>query len=130
LRPRFGEAHVNTAVRLLLVDDDPDGVEAMRFLLEASGFEVETASNGREALQAMRRGPSPDAVILDLLMPVMNGWEFLDEVRHDDRLASIPVIVVTGSFHTRPTTFDGKVFVKPVDFDKLVSHVQHICPHQ
>jgi two-component system, chemotaxis family, chemotaxis protein CheY len=121
---------VNTAVRLLVVDDDPDGVEAMRFLLESSGFSVDTASNGREALQTMRRGPSPDVVILDLLMPVMNGWEFLDEVRHDDRLASIPVIVVTGSFHTKPSAFDGKVFVKPVDFDALVNHVQHLCPHQ
>jgi CheY-like chemotaxis protein len=116
-------------VRLLVVDDDPDGVEAMRFLLEAQGYEVESASNGREALQMLRLGSSPpDAVILDLLMPVMNGWEFLEELQHDERLSAIPVIVVTGSFYTRPAEFGGKVFVKPVDFDALVRHVERICP--
>lgn len=118
---------MNTPVRLLIVDDDPDGVEAMRYLLESSGFVVDSAPNGRDALQAMRRGPVPDAVILDLLMPVMNGWEFLDEVQHDNRLADIPVIVVTGTPAAAPTALGGKVFVKPVDFDALVNHVQHVC---
>ncbi|HVH46973.1 MAG TPA: response regulator [Labilithrix sp.] len=81
---------------VLLVDDDADIREAAAFVLEDAGYHVVSAANGKEALSALERGLRPSVIVLDLMMPVMNGWEFHDNVRHNADLASIPMVVVTG----------------------------------
>jgi serine/threonine protein kinase len=83
--------------QVLLVDDDDVARTAMRMVLEASGFTVREATNGREALQRLRAGPPPELILLDLLMPVMDGFAFLREQKADPALAAVPVIVVTAA---------------------------------
>jgi CheY-like chemotaxis protein len=100
----------------------------MRFVLEDAGFTVRTALDGRQALEVMRREPDPALVILDLAMPVMNGWGFRAEQAKDPALASVPVIVLSGDGHgkDRGAALGGRVLTlkKPIDLDSLIKAVQ------
>jgi len=81
--------------KILIVDDSPDNSEALGKFLEASGHEVACVPNGREALASVIQQP-PDVVLLDLLMPEMDGPSFLEVVRSYLRLQALPVVVLTG----------------------------------
>src|SRR2546428_350964 len=74
--------------QVLVVDDDLAVRESMRSVLEGEGYAVTAAENGLEALQHLRNGLRPEVILLDLLMPVMDGWQFLRELRQDPELAS------------------------------------------
>jgi CheY-like chemotaxis protein len=109
---------------VLLVDDDTDLRDAMAVLLEAEGYGVVDASNGKDALAYLRAGPDIAAIILDLAMPVMNGWQFLAERQASPVLARIPTIVVTGisdATKRRKELGNLPVFTKPIHFDELFS---------
>ncbi len=80
---------------ILVVDDDADVRVAIADALAETGYRVTEASNGRQALDALKGGPRPDAILLDLMMPVMDGWAFCKEQRSDAELAPIPVVVFT-----------------------------------
>ena len=80
---------------VLVVDDEPDIRDTMRAVLEAEGYSVATACNGREALDTLRSGAPPKLVLLDLTMPVMNGYELLEHMKNDRNLSRIPVTVVS-----------------------------------
>jgi CheY-like chemotaxis protein len=80
---------------ILVVDDDRDIREALVEILVNEGYPVEMAENGAQALELIRRGPIPALVLLDLMMPVMSGWEFLELAEQDHDLADIPVVVVS-----------------------------------
>src|SRR5580765_7790969 len=82
-------------VSILLVEDDFDMRDALIPILEYAGHHVVGAANGREALEQLRAGPKPSLILLDLMMPVMNGTEFRAEQLRDPALASIPVVVVS-----------------------------------
>ena len=79
---------------ILVVDDEPDLRELVRFNLDQAGYRVETASSGREALQVLRRSP-PDLVVLDLMLPDISGTELCRKIRLDAELADLPVIMLT-----------------------------------
>jgi CheY-like chemotaxis protein len=81
--------------RVMVVDDERDIRRGIADALELEGYEVVEAADGREALQKLRRSERPAAIVLDLMMPGMNGWQFRDEQRRDPELAGIPVIVVS-----------------------------------
>jgi len=81
--------------RILLVDDDADHTATLARVLQAKGHEVQTAMNGREALTRVI-GKPPDVVLLDLLMPEMDGAAFLEVVRSYLRLQTLPVVILTG----------------------------------
>jgi CheY-like chemotaxis protein len=87
------------AIKVLLVEDNQDNQDLMKFLLERSGYEVVTANNGRLALDAARK-EQPDVVLMDLTMPEMNGWEAAAAMKADQALMHIPLIAVTA--HTLP----------------------------
>ncbi|HEY5656792.1 MAG TPA: response regulator [Myxococcota bacterium] len=82
------------APRILVVDDEPDLLELVRVNLAQSGYAVETAESGREALERLRRSP-PDLVVLDLMLPDVSGTEICRQVRADSRLAQLPIIMLT-----------------------------------
>jgi two-component system, chemotaxis family, chemotaxis protein CheY len=82
-------------IDILIVDDDRDIRESLGEILLHEGYHVELAENGARALELIRRGPTPALVLLDLMMPVMSGWEFLELAENDLALAEIPVLVVS-----------------------------------
>ena len=80
--------------RILLVDDEPDFCSIVQGQLEKEGFEVELAYNGVEGLEKIRANP-PDAIILDVMMPEKDGYEVCKELKADEKLADIPVVLLT-----------------------------------
>jgi two-component system chemotaxis response regulator CheY len=114
----------DTSSFILIVDDDPDLLDVTSFVIESEGMAVETARNGEEALALLRAGRVPELVLLDLMMPVMNGWEFLDEIAKDPSLQPIPIVVLTA---TERTEVPGAIEVlnKPMDLTALLQVVEH-----
>jgi CheY-like chemotaxis protein len=108
---------------VLIVDDDPDLLEVTSFVIENEGIVVETARNGAEALALLRAGRLPGLVLLDLMMPVMNGWEFLAEVAKDPVLDAIPVVVLTAAERTE-VPGAAAVLSKPMDLGALLRVVE------
>ncbi len=80
--------------RIILVDDEPDFCSIVKGQLEKEGFEVELAYNGVEGLEKIRANP-PDAIILDVMMPEKDGYEVCKELKADEKLADIPVVLLT-----------------------------------
>ncbi len=116
--------------RILLVEDDPDTRACMSALLELEGYLVVTAADGREALQQLRSGLNPGLIVLDLMMPVMDGFEFRKEQRHDPGLCGIPVVVYSGH-HDAPANvavLEPAAYVqKPINFDSFLDTVSAHC---
>lgn len=106
--------------RVLIVEDHADSRELLAEFLEALGYEVDVAGHGLEALERLRGAPLPAVMVLDLMMPVMSGWELMRHVREDPALRSLPVVVVSGAgdAHPLPEGILGAV-PKPVDLDAL-----------
>ena len=82
------------AKRVLLAEDEPNIVESLTFLLERAGFEVTVSTNGRHAIDAALAG-APDVLILDVMLPELDGYEILRQLRADRRTASLPVLMLT-----------------------------------
>jgi DNA-binding response OmpR family regulator len=80
--------------RILCIDDEPGVVELVSLIFKSQNIQVEGAITGLEALAMMRENP-PDAVLLDIMMPDMDGWEVYKQIRSDNKLKNIPVIIVT-----------------------------------
>jgi CheY-like chemotaxis protein len=114
---------------ILLVDDDDDLREVAAAMLAASGFQVIAACNGADAIRCVReRGSRPDAIVLDLRMPVMDGPTFLDRQGSEPLLAHVPVIVHTAeATNTPPWPTVRAMLRKPVRGDTLVATVSHVC---
>jgi CheY-like chemotaxis protein len=112
--------------RILVVEDDDDAREAMVALLRMKGYRAVPAGNGKEALDYLHRAPVPDLIILDLWMPVMDGWQFRAEQIKDPRLKKVPVIVVT-ALSDRDDLDANEVIIKPVDVNRLLTTVGHYC---
>jgi CheY-like chemotaxis protein len=104
---------------VLVVDDDVAIRETLTEVLSEEGYDVECAANGRDALHALDTREPPRLVLLDLMMPVMSGWELLEVMHDNERLASIPVVVVSAM--TAPGV-EGHL-QKPVDLERLLTTV-------
>ncbi len=118
---RFGAPLLKS---ILIVDDDADVREMLGQFFAIEGYSVATAGNGREALDQLRHADRlADLILLDLMMPVMDGWQFRMEQQRDPRLASIPVVVLSAVYNARErAALLGAVdyMQKPVEFDKLI----------
>jgi signal transduction histidine kinase len=114
-------------IRLLLVEDDSSIRLALTDMLEDEGFAVTTAINGRAALEDLRHAPPPDVIVLDLMMPVMDGWEFRVEQRSDPMLAGIPLLAMSAdlSAKARAIAADGYVR-KPIDFPEMLRQLHDV----
>jgi CheY-like chemotaxis protein len=116
---------------VLLVDDDEPIRRPLKELLEAEGYSVVTAANGRDALLALRTMEPPGVILLDLMMPVMSGGQLLDALRADPALHAIPVIILSAWLHrwTSRMVDSGhmQVLPKPIDTDRLLALVRTYC---
>lgn len=116
---------------ILIVEDEPDLRETLQELLELAGYKVATAANGREALARLDEIGPVCLILLDLMMPVMSGWEFLDALKSSASqvLASIPVVVVSATADVADVKRLGgcRVMKKPVDLELLMAVVQEYC---
>lgn len=107
---------------ILIVDDDAAAVDSLAAILTDEGYQVSSASNGKEALAYLRGAVPPRVIILDLFMPEMDGWEFRREQLKDPRLSNIPVVVMTGA--SIYAGIDANVIVhKPLDVERFISLV-------
>ncbi len=119
----------NTPTNTVLVDDDdPDIREAVQDILSFEGYDVVQADNGREALDLLSQGQPlrPCIILLDLMMPVMDGEELVGKLQQDPALARLPVILVTASGRA---TFHGvkAIIKKPFELDELLTAVAQHC---
>jgi CheY-like chemotaxis protein len=114
--------------RLLVVDDSEDAQELFRLHLERSGYEVVTAQDGREALERLGRDAQlPGCIIVDLLMPVMDGMELIDSIRSDRRLADVPVLVVSAVDVPKPARLPNTNYLrKPFRNAELLAHIEQL----
>jgi CheY-like chemotaxis protein len=113
---------------VLIVEDDEDLRDMMAQMLTIEGFDAATAANGREALDYLHSTGKPNVILLDLMMPVMDGWEFRRQQKADPELAPVPVIVLSALDPPRAATVDADAFLKkPLDFDRLLELVRDHC---
>ncbi len=115
-------------MRVLIVDDDRDLQEAICETLEAGGHAATGVSNGRQALEYLQTGKSTCLILLDLMMPVMNGWEFREQQLQDAAIASIPVVVISAHASQENEELSPDGFLrKPIRAEDLLSTVAKFC---
>jgi two-component system, cell cycle response regulator DivK len=116
---------------VLVVDDDPDILEIITVVLDLYDVPAVTASDGIEALAAMRGSGELGLVLLDLMMPRMSGVDVLAEMKRDPVLVTMPVIVISGNYHTERAVLAmgaDEYLLKPVDVDSLMRVVSRFVP--
>ena len=117
---------------ILVADDNDDIREAIVEALENEGYRVSSARNGSEALEVLKGMPTPTLILLDLMMPVMSGWEFLDAQKRDARFASHQVVTISAVNPNQsiedPTPLDTAGSIqKPFSLGKLWEKVAEFC---
>jgi CheY-like chemotaxis protein len=111
---------------VLVVDDDPDILEALSEILEAEGFEIRRARNGKEALERLSPEP-PQLILLDLMMPIMDGWEFAQRMKQLPDVSHLPIIVLSADRNvSNKATGIGAVgyLAKPFELNDLLDMVR------
>lgn len=116
---------------VLIVDDDAPLRRALARTLGQQGYVPSTAANGQEALDYLHRGERPAAIVLDLAMPVLDGWAFLNERERDAALRGIPVIVMSGQQEAamRVAALNATLLAKPISPDELLAALRTALPH-
>lgn len=119
--------------RILVVDDIADNSFMLTTFLESEGYLVDVASSGKSALQKMQTNP-PDLILLDVMMPDMNGYELTRKIRRDSQMRSIPVVLVTA--HIQACRIKGLAvgatdfIYKPIDLNELAQRLEQILQRQ
>jgi CheY-like chemotaxis protein len=115
--------------QILVVDDDADIREGLRQALEFEGYSVSQAANGKQAWELLHSRPPPALVLLDLMMPVMDGSELLRLIRSDPAVRKLPVVLVTafGSAAAARAVESQGCLAKPIDLDELMALVERYC---
>jgi two-component system response regulator MprA len=110
---------------VLIVEDELDIRDTLQEAFEEEGYQVVVAGNGKEALARLEEGPRPSAIILDIVMPIMNGAELYAALQADPALSRIPVVVSTSD----PTRAPSGVLLmrKPLNLDRLIAAIARIC---
>ncbi len=114
--------------RILIVDDDPDIRETLALLLEAEGHDVVCAAHGAEALQLLRGGVRPCVILLDLMMPVMDGFQFRAQQAQDASISAFPVVAITAAGSKATDAIDvDEVLPKPFGLDGVRATIARYC---
>jgi CheY-like chemotaxis protein len=114
---------------VLIVDDDPDIRECLMTWFEYAGYNAVGAKDGRHALSLLGKSQPPCLILLDLMMPVMTGWEFLSARRSDAKIAKVPVVVLSAIGDSKVIVCEGAnaVLRKPIDGHDLLEVVKAYC---
>jgi CheY-like chemotaxis protein len=112
---------------VLVVDDDAEIRESIADLLREEGYEAPVAAHGREALEQIAAGLRPDLIVLDLMMPVMDGWQFLEARARDPLLEALPVVVVSATPDTLQPPEIRAFIRKPMRLTELLAVVAREC---
>jgi CheY-like chemotaxis protein len=113
---------------ILVVEDNDDVREMMALTLELEGHKVATAVNGLDALDKLHNGTKPSLILLDLMMPVMNGWEFRRALAREPDLRDVPVVVVSAATGDMMRRTEAAAYLpKPLDMDELLHVVGDVC---
>lgn len=118
---------------VLIVEDDFDIRHDLATILEDEGYRVVATENGWEALRHLRQSSqtAPCVILLDLMMPVMDGWQLRTELLKDPTLASIPVVVLSGAYDAKDTVPGAAAYLsKPFSMDALLAVVARLCRPQ
>lgn len=113
---------------ILVIEDDHDVRVSLRLALEMKGFTVYSAPSGLEGLDLLKLIVKPQLILLDLLMPLMDGEEFLAKIKKLPELCDIPVLIITG--HTKAKIKDHEIIYKPFDLDTLHSKIHSLISSQ
>jgi CheY-like chemotaxis protein len=114
-------------VNVLVVDDDAEIRQALTDILEDEEYTVWAASNGKEALEMVSHGPCPDVILLDVMMPVMDGWHFLSARLAHPRLVEVPIIIISAGIEAEREAHKVGVFEvakKPLHVDDLIRRIE------
>lgn len=113
-------------MRVLIVEDNPDARGMLTLACEVEGYTVHQAADGRQALDRLEAGARPDVILLDLAMPVMDGWQFRAAQKARQEWADIPVVVVSAHENARDIAeiAPRACFRKPIDLDGLLRMLQ------
>jgi len=117
-------------VNILIVEDSPTQAENLKYLLEDQGYTVAVATNGKEGLDSVRKN-RPTLILSDILMPVMDGYELADAIKHDNELKDIPIILITSltdrkGVASRAAVIADGYFTKPYDDSYLLSKIEFL----
>lgn len=113
---------------ILIIEDDPAICQTVKDLLEIESFEVLVATNGKEAATILSAASElPCVILLDLMMPTMNGWQFLDYQRNDPRLKDIPIVICSAYEESAKSVKPSGFIAKPLKLENLLSAVQQFC---
>jgi CheY-like chemotaxis protein len=125
-----GGSALRQGTELLVVDDDDELRGLLAQSLQARGYSVATAANGREALGRLQTAALPDIVLLDLNMPTMNGWQFCAAKNADEALKALPVIVLSAAASKDPESpyylEVDEVIAKPIEIQELLSAIERL----
>jgi CheY-like chemotaxis protein len=116
-------------MRILIIDDDEDIRDIMAMILETQGHEVTTAGDGIAGLEQLRAGGRPSLILLDMMMPRLDGEGFLEALRSDPATADIPVVIVTGHPAAREKAAElgtAGCLVKPVELVDLLRTINSV----
>jgi CheY-like chemotaxis protein len=115
--------------RILLIDDDADIRSALAEILEDEGYDVSGAGNGEEALARLQSAERPCVILLDLMMPVMDGYQFREAQKREAMLSAIPVVVITAGSSLRAHELDdvAAILPKPIELPKLMATIRRHC---
>ena len=125
------EREAQVTHHILVVEDDAVMRETIAELLEEEGYSVTVANGGEAGLAYLQQAPRPALILLDLMMPTMNGWEFHSQLQHDPKLATIPVVLLSAvaDFQRRRGKLDvAAILPKPVNIPQLLEAITQALP--
>jgi len=116
---------------ILIVEDNEIAREGLAFVLRKEGYQVTLLSNGKEALDYLRRGGRPDLILLDMLLPELDGWKLLDALDDWSKPLKVPIVVITGTILTAEWAAQrgcAGFLKKPIEVDRLKDVVKRLVP--
>ena len=113
--------------QILIVDDDLGIRSTLQEILRYHGYGTQLAADGREAYDLLIKGYRPDLIFLDLMMPIMNGWEFLEKQQADSQIRLIPTVVVTAVGNSDLPPPSVRLLRKPFGLAEVLSTVREFC---